>query len=108
MSLTRKIHRGGMKTNVKKGKGHYTNGGKSMKTKGKKGHYTKGGMKTKSKKRGKKFIKGGTRWYYALQDKLLPKVKKNLISFKSALFKEKDMEDQFAQYGLYNDTFINK
>ena len=49
-----------MKTKVKKGKGHYTNGGKSMKTKGKKGHYTKGGMKTKSKKRGKKFMKGGT------------------------------------------------
>ena len=50
-----------MKTKVKKGKGHYTNGGKSMKTKGKKGkgHYIKGGMKTKSKKRGKKFMKGG-------------------------------------------------
>ena len=62
MSLTRKIHRGGMKTKVKKGKGHCTKGGKSMKTKGKKGkgHYTKGGMKTKSKKRGKKFMKGGT------------------------------------------------
>ena len=61
MSSTRKIHRGGMKTKVKKGKGHYTNGGKSMKTKGKKGkgHYTKGGMKTKSKKRGKKSMKGG-------------------------------------------------
>ena len=62
MSLTRKIHRGGMKTKVKKGKGHCTKGGKSMKTKNKKGkgHHTKGGMKTKSKKRGKKFMKGGT------------------------------------------------
>ena len=62
MSLTRKIHRGGMKTKVKKGKGHCTKGGKSMKTKNKKGkgHHTKGGMKTKSKKRGKKFMKGGS------------------------------------------------
>ena len=63
MSLTRKIHRGGMKTKVKKCKGNYTNGGESIKIKNKKGkgHHTKGGMKTKSKKRGKKFMKGGTK-----------------------------------------------
>ena len=63
MALTRKIHRGGMKTKVKKGKGHCTKGGKSMKTKVKKGkgHCTKGGksMKTKVKKGKGHCTKGG-------------------------------------------------
>ena len=47
MSLTRRIHKGGMKTKGKKGKGHCTKGG--MKTKGKKGkgHCMKGGKTMK-------------------------------------------------------------